>query len=62
MLMTSVSSDISQASMKAVNDERGATSAPKRPVLRKSASMAFQQAPEEIRCVLEAVGFDAKDV
>ena len=48
MLLTSVSSDISQASMKALSEARGASSS-NRPVLRKSASMAFQQAPDEIR-------------
>ena len=48
MLLTSVSSDISQASMKALSEARGASTS-NRPVLRKSASMAFQQAPDEIR-------------
>ena len=48
MLLTSVSSDISQASMRSLSEARGASSS-NRPVLRKSASMAFQQAPDEIR-------------
>merc|ERR1719188_1509540 len=34
--------------MKALSEARG-TSSSNRPVLRKSASMAFQQAPDEIR-------------
>jgi hypothetical protein len=46
--MTSVSSDISQASMRAANEARNSSSS-NRPVLRKSASMGFQQGQDEIR-------------
>ena len=47
LILTAVSSDISQASTKAVNELRNSQSS--RPVLRKSSSMGFQQFPEEIR-------------
>ena len=52
LLLTAVSSDISAASIKAANEARGQAGAGGgvgRPVLRKSASMGFQQSLDEIR-------------
>ena len=49
LLLTAVSSDISAASIKAANEARNQAVAGSRPVLRKSASMGFQQSWDEIR-------------
>ncbi len=53
LLLTAVSSDISQASMKAMSEVQagagGAGGGPRGPLLRKSSSMAFNQVPDEIR-------------
>ncbi len=49
LLLTAVSSDISQASMKALGDARASAGPVRPPLLRKSSSMGFNQMPEEIR-------------
>ncbi len=47
LFLTAVSSDITDASVKAMTEKRAVNS--NRPLMRRSSSMGFQQAPDEVR-------------
>ncbi len=49
LLLTAVSSDISQATMKAFNEARSGPAA-NRPVLRQASSLGLTQSHDDIRC------------